>query len=99
LTQSPWRAREKQSLRFCHAQRQGGSVNRPYLTFSKTDRHLNEQFLLQQEWQPPRCCFEHVDPTPRQDAEQGFGFHVTGCERIREKPDKIDIQTCASGLN
>jgi hypothetical protein len=63
--------------------------------FSKTDRHLHEQFLLQREWQPPRCRFEHVDPTPRQNAEQGFGLHVTGRERIREEPDEIDIQTCA----
>src|SRR5438309_9706516 len=63
--------------------------------FSKTDRHLHEQFLLQREWQSARCRFEHVDPTPRQNAEQGFGLHVTGRERIREEPDEIDIQTCA----
>jgi len=66
-------------------------VNRPYLAFPKTDRHLHEQFLLQPEWQPARCRFEHVDPTPRQNAEQGFGLHVTGRERIREEPDEIDI--------
>src|SRR5438552_5356347 len=88
-------APEKQALRLCHAQRQGGWVNRPYLAFPKTDRHLHEQFLLQPEWQPARCRFEHVDPTPRQNAEQGFGLHVTGRERIREEPDEIDIQTCA----
>ena len=88
-------APEKQALRLCHAQRQGGWVNRPYLAFPKTDRHLHEQFLLQREWQPARCRFEHVDPTPRQNAEQGFGLHVTGRERIREEPDEIDIQTCA----
>src|ERR1700693_4411804 len=63
--------------------------------FSKTDRHLHKQFLLQRKWQPPRCRFEDVDPTPRQNAQQGFGLHVTGRERIREEPDKIDIQTCA----
>src|SRR5439155_26802860 len=67
------------------------------LRFSKANSHLHESFFLERSGKVLRGLFAHLEPTPGQNVQQPFRFHVTCRERIREELDNLDVQTCGLG--